>query len=136
MPKQFEVLVSVLQKKTFIVEADDHKHARSEVERLGHHAESYVICRLVDTEHIEWSVLAVKGQEPEVYGPYHFIEQPPVPIRGAMPNVIDTCASEPEDADLLCVVCGESFDEKQMKYLAVSANGTRCQSCDTKVGRQ
>ena len=63
MPKQFEVTVSVLENKTFLVEADDAKHARSEIVRLGYYAESYTICKLVDKKVVQFDVLAVKGEE-------------------------------------------------------------------------
>jgi hypothetical protein len=90
MPKQFEVTVSVLQKKTFIVEADDAKHARSEMVRLGYWAESYTICKLVDKEVIQFDVLAVKGEE-------QLADWNRNALRAALHPIIDTCASEPDD---------------------------------------
>ena len=119
MPK-FKVVVSVLVNKTLIVEADDSQSAFNFVSDVGYPAECYKRVKFADDETVEWTPMSVVQVDE---------------VMAIADDTIDTCASG-LDADLLCVVCGESFDEKQMKYLAVSANGTRCQACDTKVGRE
>ena len=96
MPKQFEVTVSVLENKTFVVEADDEKHARSEIVRLGYYAESYTICKLVDKEVIQFDVLAVKGEEQKADWNRNALRAAmlqKLTEKFADIGVIDTCAS-------------------------------------------